>query len=285
MALARPALATAALVAVVAAAALAPTEPTAHEIVGRARAAHGVTVLDEACIVFRFRDATYAAARHDGRFAYRMVQGDHREAGLAALANDGLWVDTVAYEAFRKNRTPNAAFRDSVQANAASIVRAAETQLNSVVYFALLPYNLADPAVRLKRLDDAAFDGRTHRAVEVTFGQDGGGRDHDDRFVYWFDADTGLLRALAYRFHTGDGGTRFRRVSNVHRVPVSGRAATHVLLNDYAAYTDTTLGDRIEAYPQRLGAATMQRLPDIATEQPHAIAGGMQAAEPFCGVE
>lgn len=305
MSLARPAFAAAALVAVVTAAALVSPEPSAREIVNRARRVHGVAELDEACVAFSFRGTAYVAARQGRRFAYRMYPavdlgfstdqggpvpldtiGDAPFRELARLTNDGLVVDTFAFEAYRRilrgdplNAPPSLSYitfhdfdaeiaplRDSVRANAAAIVRAAETQLNSVVYFALLPYNLNDPAVRLKRLDDAGFDGRMHHTVEVTFNQDGGGRDHDDRFVYWFEANSGRLRALAYRFHTGDGGTRFRRVSRIHEVK---NGDTHALLwlNDYEAYTDTTLGDRIETYPQRLGAATMQRLPDIAFDR------------------
>lgn len=260
----RPALAAAALVALVAASAHVRPEPTAREVVDHARRAHGVAVLDDACAILVFRGDTYYAARSNGGFTYRLLAAA-REQALVTLTNDTLVVDTLAYEAYRKGKTMpfGYVFRDSVRANAASIVRAAETQLNSVIYFAFLPYNLNDPAVRLRRLDDATFDGRTHRTVEVTFAQENGGRDHDDRFVYWFDADSGLLRALAYRFHTGDGGTRFRRVSRIHQA--EDRDAL-VRLNDYEAYTDTTIGDRIEAYPQHIGAATMQRLPDIALD-------------------
>lgn len=293
------------LVALVAASALYRPAPTARAVVDRARRVHGVDALDHACVTFSFRGTGYAAARLGGRFAYRMHPaadlGFSTEQGgavpfcmigeapfreLARLTNNGLAVDTFAFETYRRilrglplHGPPTlgyvpyfdfdaeiAPLRDSVRANGAAIVRAAETQLNSVVYFALLPYNLADPAVRLRRLDDAAFDHRVHHTVEVTFAKDGGGRDHDDRFVFWFEQRTGRLRALAYAFHTGEGGTRFRRVTGTVEADVA-TGDQPLLLNDYEAFTDTTLGTHIEGYPARLGAPTMQRLPNVAFDR------------------
>lgn len=270
--LAAAALATAALVALVSAAALLRPAPTAREVVDDARRAHGSAALDEACVAFAFRGTPFVAARSGGRFAYRMLGADERP--LATLTNEGLAVDTLAYEAHRRfpDGTPSAGFRDSVRAHGDAIARSAETTLNSVVYFALLPYNLNDPAVRLRRLGDASFGGRRYRTVEVTFAPDGGGRDHDDRFVYWFDADTRLLGAMAYAFHTGEGGTRFRQVSRVHRLLAGdGPTAPSLVFNDYRASTDTTLGARIEAYPSRLGAPTVQPLPDLRTDAPRLL--------------
>ncbi len=93
---------------------------------------------------------------------------------------------------------------------AAAARGARERSLNSVVYFASLPYVLEDPAVRPRAQPAADIGGQRYETVEVRFAREGGGVDHDDVFRYWFDPKTGQLDYLAYRFHTNRGGVRFR---------------------------------------------------------------------------
>jgi hypothetical protein len=73
-----------------------------------------------------------------------------------------------------------------------------------------------------------SIGGRPYRMVEVIFEQEGGGRDWEDRFVYWFGEEDGMLDFLAYDF--GDGGTRFREAFN--RREIEG-----ILFQDYRNYT------------------------------------------------
>lgn len=134
-----------------------------------------------------------------------------------------------------------------------------ETQVNSVVYFAFLPYRLGDPAVRLRDLGDVELEDRPYRVIEVTFEQEGGGRDFDDRFVYWVHRDDHTLDFLAYRFHVGDGGTRFRRA--VNRREVGG-----ILIQDYENWTLDPEMDDVAAYGEAFAAGRLELVSMVELE-------------------
>ena len=68
--------------------------------------------------------------------------------------------------------------------------------LNSVIYFALLPYKLSDKAVKVSYKQDVSILGKDYFEIEVTFDVEGGGKDHDDKFYYWVDKE----RNTVYRF-------------------------------------------------------------------------------------
>ena len=221
-----------------------PAEDSARAVVEAARRAHGSAVLDRAVVSFTFRGAAYTLRRDGGRFDYARAYAD--TAGVAVvdrLTNDGLT---------RTRAGRPAPLDDRARASA-------ETQVNSVAYFALLPYNLADPAVRLRPLPDATIRGERYRTVEATFAPEGGGRDFEDRFVYWFHPARHTLDYLAYHFHTGEGGTRFRVATNAREVGGARFA-------DYENHADSALGARIEDYPARLGAPTLRRVSDVVLE-------------------
>lgn len=86
--------------------------------------------------------------------------------------------------------------------------------INSVHYFARLPYGLNDPAVVKRYLGTADVEGSAYHKVEVTFKQEGGGDDFDDVYVYWFNQETSKPDYLAYEFHVNGGGLRFRKARN-----------------------------------------------------------------------
>lgn len=254
---------------VLADAACAPGAPSAERIVAQARRAHGSARLDTATVRFVFRGDCYDLRRDDDR----------------RLTVERVYRDTVPGETgpyvllWRERYGPGGVSRDVPGTRSGGPLsgqeaRGVETVLNSVAYFALLPYNLSDPAVRLRRLPDAVIRGAPYRTVEVTFVPEGGGRDWQDRFVYWFHRDRHTLDYLAYRYHTDEGGTRFRVATNA-------RTVGGVRWQDYENYTDTTLGDRIEAYPARLGTPTLVRVSDVVLER---VAVGEAAGDlaPWC---
>ncbi|MBO6576310.1 MAG: hypothetical protein JJ896_16485 [Rhodothermales bacterium] len=161
------------------------------------------TVLNKAELSFDFRDRQFRVLRNDGLFEYERRYVDTTGAAIRdLLTNDGLIreVDGMRVEL------------DSAAYNSA------ETGVNSVVYFALLPLPLNDPAARKQLLGTVELDGREYHKVEVTFVPEGGGRDYDDRFIYWMDAESGALDYLAYYFHVNDGGSRFRKAYNIREI-------------------------------------------------------------------
>lgn len=114
--------------------------------------------------------------------------------------------------------------------------------LNSVIYFATLPYKLLDKAVNAKYVADQKIKGQDYSMVQVTFDQEGGGKDYEDVFMYWFNKSTNTMDYLAYSYHVNGGGVRFRTAYNT-------RTVEGVVFQDYVNYKadKTTALDQLPA--------------------------------------
>ncbi|NNE71265.1 MAG: hypothetical protein HKN29_13000 [Rhodothermales bacterium] len=177
--------------------------PSGQSVVESAIAWQNGTVLNKAEMTFNFRERHFRVYRNDGLFEYERIYVDTLGNNVReVLSNDGL-IREVEGQVVELTQDQ---------------YESAETGVNSVVYFALLPLPLTDPAARKELIGTAELNGRTYNKVEVTFVPEGGGRDYDDRFIYWFDAETGALDYLAYWFHVNDGGARFREAYNVREI-------------------------------------------------------------------
>ena len=205
--------------------------PSAAAVIDSARAAHGAPVLDEAVVTFDFRGDDYRVRQDGGPFHYRRSYADSLGRPVTeGLTNEGIYRvvngDTVSLSSSE---------RDAV-----------ETTVNSVTYFALLPGPLGDSAVQPTYSGRDTIDGVPYHRVKVTFRQEGGGKDWEDVFMYWFRTDTYAMDYLAYAFGQGpdeEPGTRFREAYNVRR-------ANGVRMADYRNYTvDTLSADQMEEYP------------------------------------
>ena len=86
--------------------------------------------------------------------------------------------------------------------------------INSVHYFAYLPYGLNDPAVNKKLLGNRKVKGEEYYTIQITFDQEEGGDDFEDVYVYWINKETFKPDYLAYEFHVDGGGMRFREAYN-----------------------------------------------------------------------
>jgi hypothetical protein len=60
-----------------------------------------------------------------------------------------------------------------------------------------LPWKLADPGVRLELLEEEERDGKRFRRVRVTY-EPGAGDTPQDWYIYYFNADSGLLEAAVF---------------------------------------------------------------------------------------
>ncbi len=192
------------LVLVITAACSPPDPPvTAQTAVDQAIAWQNGEVLNQAEVTFDFRERQFRVYRNKGIFEYERIYVDSTGANLReVLSNDGLFREVDG---------------ERVELDSASYA-STETAVNSVVYFALLPLPLNDAAAQKRLLGESQVNGRAYRKVEVTFVPEGGGRDHDDRFIYWIDSETGALDYLAYYFHVDEGGARFREAYNVREI-------------------------------------------------------------------
>lgn len=196
----------------------------AQAIVNRAMGQHGGNVLDHAIVEFDFRDAHFRIRRNGGRFHYTRSYTD----SLGRSVREGLANDSL----YRLVDGTRVSLSDAEQA-------AVKTAVNSVVYFALLPYFLQDPAVQLAYSGPDTIQGTPYDRVRVTFQQTGGGQDWEDVFMYWFSQRDAAMHYLAYAYGRGpdeEYGTRFREAYNV-------RTINGVRFADYHNYT--TPGDSL----------------------------------------
>ncbi len=104
--------------------------------------------------------------------------------------------------------------------------------LNSVAYFALLPYKLKEPAANLKYLGETIIDNKKYDKIEVSFNEAGGGKDYKDVFCYWIAQAEHTMDYIAY----SNGGPRFRKA--IKREKVDG-----IIFQDYENYeiSDTNI--------------------------------------------
>jgi hypothetical protein len=189
------------------------TKDRADEIVSKAIETYGSDAFGNSVIAFDFRDRHYIARRKNGAFSYERIFTEGTDTVHDILTNNG----------FQRliNKEP-VAVADTMAAKYARSV-------NSVIYFASLPYPLNDEAVQKKYLGETIIEGEPYYKIEVTFRQEGGGEDYEDVFHYWFHQQTYALNYLAYQYATDGGGLRFRKCILQHRI-------NGIVLQDYINY-------------------------------------------------
>jgi hypothetical protein len=218
-----------------------------QRIVDRAIDAHGgADQLDGAIIQFDFRDRRFTLRHDGGHFRYERTFPDSSVRIHDVLANDGV---------YREIAGDRIVLSDSMR-------RSVTSGVNSVAYFALLPFKLNDPAVKKRYLGADSVRQEPYHKVEITFEQERGGRAYEDRFVYWFHRDRHTMDYFAYDFEEDGGGTRFREAVRPRRID-------GLLFVDYINYMSDLIpspGDSIEHYDRALEAGNVRVLSEINLE-------------------
>lgn len=188
----------------------------AQYVIDQARLAAGNDKLDKAQVEFEFRDREYGVKRIGGQ--YEMVR----------LFKDTLGIirDQVTNEGFQRE------VNGTVTEVPDSMAFKYTNSINSVIYFALLPYNLNDAAVIKTHLGTETLKGKDYYKIKVGFQQDGGGKDFEDEFIYWIDKENYFIDYLAYSYLTDGGGMRFREAYNP-------RVVNGIRALDYVNYKPT----------------------------------------------
>lgn len=175
----------------------------AQKIIDSAIDAHGGKYFETSKIDFDFRNIHYTIFKSPTAYEYireftdstGKVKDVLNNAGFVRTVN-GTKIDTLTEERI-------GAFSRSV---------------NSVAYFAFLPYGLNDPAAVKTYLGETELKGEKYHLVKVTFQPEGGGEHYEDEFLYWFGVEDHVMDYIAYSYHTDGGGVRMREVSGVTEV-------------------------------------------------------------------
>lgn len=196
---------------------------TAQSAIDRAIADAGGELYEQSNITFRFRDAIYTLERTKGRNV--MTRTRETDSGELRDVWDG--------------RSFSRYFRNEKMSVSDSMANVYSNSINSVLYFAQLPYGLNDPAVNKEWIGEKILGEKTYYKVKVTFDQEGGGDDFEDVYIYWIDAETFKPQYLAYEFHVNGGGLRFREAYNE-------RYVKGIRFVDYRNYRPTGEADLIK---------------------------------------
>jgi len=174
-----------------------------QKIIDKAIEASGGKKYLNSTIEFDFRDRHYVAQREGGKYSYERITKDNTSTIHDFLTNDG-------FKREINNKPVEVA--DSMKVKYTASV-------NSVVYFALLPYGLNDAAVQKKFLGETTIENVEYYVIEITFAQEGGGEDHEDVFLYWINKNDFTIGYMAYSYEEPDGvGLRFRKAYNPRTV-------------------------------------------------------------------
>ena len=171
----------------------------ANKIIDESIQVSGGHKIDTSVIEFNFRDINYKATRLGGKFKLERVFLDSIGEIRDVLNNNGL--DRYINESFIN-------LPDSMATKYSASV-------NSVHYFAVLPYGLDGNAVNKTYVNKVDIKGKSYHKIKVTFNEEGGGEDFEDVFMYWVNTVTSKVDYLAYSYNEDDGkGLRFREAYN-----------------------------------------------------------------------
>nr|WP_042288079.1 DUF6503 family protein [Nonlabens ulvanivorans] len=218
----------------------------ADQIMDKAINAHGGHLLEQSTMDFDFRGVSYHALRDNGIFNFTRTR----------VKDSITVVDRLNNQSSRRtiNEVPQK-IADSTMAGYASSV-------NSVIYFAQLPYSLDGKAVYRELVGDKIIKNEPYYKIKVTFDPNGGGEDHEDEFIYWIHKDTFLVDYLAYSYCEEDCGYRFRE--SVNRRNLQG-----VTIQDYNNYKETIQDPDLSQMDQLFMDGKLELLSEIKLENVH----------------
>jgi len=221
-----------------------PDSLTAQQIIEKAIDTSCNKHCDEAVISFTFRDKKYKSERTNGNFQLERMWVDSTGPIRDVLTNTGF----TRYIA-----------NDSVQVLADSTAAAYANSVNSVHYFAQLPYGLKSEAVLKKLLGETTIKKQPYYKIEVRFKEEGGGTDFEDVFIYWVHTKNFTVDYLAYEYSVNEGGLRFREAYNL-------RIIKGIRFVDYNNYKPKTPDIKLTALDSLFEADQLALLSKIETE-------------------
>ncbi len=199
-----------------------PKKLSAQEIVDKSIIISGGELYANKNTSFEFRNRKYVSQHIDGKKTLKRISK----------------LDSVTILDVKTNNSFQRFINDTLVNLPDSISNRYANSVNSVHYFARLPFGLNDGAVNKTLLGEESINGKMYHKIKVTFDQVGGGDDFDDTYVYWFNKETFKPDYLAYDFHVNGGGQRFREAYNE-------RYVNGIRFVDYNNYKPKTKGSDI----------------------------------------
>jgi hypothetical protein len=198
---------------------------------------------EHATIDFTFRNKNYKSHRNGGTFVLERTFTD----------STGSFKDVLTNADFKRFKN------DSLLKLADSTVLKLSNSVNSVHYFAQLPFGLNAPAVKKELVGKVAINGNPYYAIEISFSQDGGGTDFEDKFVYWIHQENKTVDYLAYSYEVDGGGIRFREAYNE-------RFVNGIRFVDYKNFKPENLDIELTDLPKLFETGNLKLLSKIETE-------------------
>jgi hypothetical protein len=193
------------------------SENNPQSIIDKTIAASGGDKYLHSTIEFDFRGRHYIGNREGGKFSYERIFKNEKDSTQTIH-------DVVSNDGFKRF------VNDTLTTVSDSMAVKYISSVNSVLYFALLPYGLNDASVNKKFFGETTLESKSYYKIEITFNQEGGGEDHDDRFIYWINTSDYTIGFLAYSYAETDGiGYRLRKAYNSRKV-------NGILFSDYINY-------------------------------------------------
>jgi hypothetical protein len=214
-----------------------------NAIVTKSIEVHGGDLYENCIIEFDFRGRHYRLERNSGRYAYHRIFIDSTGTYHDMLNNDGF------------QRTIN----DQPVPVTDDWSKRYSNSINSVAYFALLPFGLNDTAVNKNLIGEEEIEGNQYYKVHVTFSQDGGGEDHDDVFVYWINKENFRMEYFGYYYLTDGGGIRFRKA-------VNQRTEGGMIFSDYVNLKGDDTDSEVTGLARKYKEGSLEKLSEIELE-------------------
>lgn len=214
----------------------------ADSILTKAIKKHGGARYETAHYQFVFRGKTYTILNDSSKYTYTRTEINGTDTILDVLNNIGFT---------RKLNGSTLEIPDTMQ------VKYAES-INSVIYFATLPYKLQDPAVQTIYMGETEIGLKKYHALKITFSKDNGGSDFDDEYYYWIQDKTNTIDYFAYNYQVNGGGVRFRAAYNP-------RIIEGIYFQDYINYK-APVGTDLDKLPNLYDLGQLEELSRIETD-------------------
>lgn len=218
----------------------------ADDLIDQMWEVYGGEYWDQTNFEFVFRGKAYSIHRNNGVFNYQSTEKIDSMVIVDELTNVGFYrrLNGIEVDMEPEDR------------------RRAISTLNSVIYFATLPFPLKDPSVKSKLLGREIIQFVNYYVLEITFSSDCDCEDGEDRFLYWIHPETFYFDFMAYRYHTNGGGSRFRVITQ--RDKLNG-----LVFQQMDNYSSEHILDSLEIYPTHFVNFKLKKVSEIWLEHIH----------------